>query len=294
MDNETIYTRFSDLENELKKAGSKHIKLQDSHHKDIVPFNPAKSKPAPKIAEIKRKLQNLPAGIYCIIAQDRFGKNVHQDNFYFGKGKYSPVIPQQQPLNENNNNNNSNNLLSLESAVENIRTSADLKAENLFLKKENEELKKRVATLEQENQHLSEVNEELSSEEEGVSEQNSPFAGLGEFFKELSPIIPSLADKYFEHKKQDTDYKKAKLLLDNGYDIPGMSRTRPVKNGNGQQKKQMPQPGTPEWEQYVDEVLNLDEEAFDKHLALIEQKFPHLYPALCESVYEEEEEEEQN
>lgn len=290
MAKKTIYKKFPEIETQLK--GSKHAKLQDIHGADIVPFNPPKKPIAPKIAEIKRKLQALPDGIYCVVAQDRFGKNVHQSKFYFGKGRYEegmsePGVQFTPPAPAS-----SDHLLTLDNAVSNIREAAELKAKNSVLETENARLKQeldqmttRCRNLEAEAQTLRDANEELSSDEEDVP---NVFSGLSEFFKEISPMIPGIADRYFDLKKQQEETQRAKLLLENGYDLPGRQ-----KKLNGK-KQQMPRPGTVEWDQYVEEVRQLDDDQFTQHLALIEEKFPSIYPHLYEEVMEEVEEEEDN
>lgn len=294
MDNQKIYTKFSEVEAAIKAAGNKHVKLQDKAGKDIVPFNPAKTTPTSKITQIKTKLASLPAGIYCIVGQDRFGKNVHQDFYYFGKGKFSNDLSE-APAHRNNNtpapaNNNSDHLLSLDSAVTNIREAADLKAENIYLKKRNEELEKRVKDLEAENETLEAANEALNDESE-LEEEKSPFGGLSEFFKEISPMIPGITERYFGLQEKQIQFKQAELLVKNGYDLPGVKRSA----GKSQQAKptRMPEPGTAEWDDYIEEVMELSDEDFENHLELIRVKFPHLYQPLCDAVYTEAEEEEE-
>lgn len=288
-----IYKKFSEIESQLN--GSKHAKLQDIHHADIVPFNQPKKPVKPKIAEIKRKLQTLPDGIYCVVAQDRFGKNVHQDRFYFGKGKYESGMSEPTQQFTPNPNPGNDHLLSLDSAVTNIKEAAELKAkcgvleaECTRLKEEVSELKRKCSGLESEAQTLRDANEELS---QGEEEAPDAFNGLAKLFEPFAPMLPGLADRYFDLKKQQNETTRAKLLLENGYELPGAVKKNNSAPG-GKKKSGMPQPGTPEWEQYVEEVKALDDEQFAKHLQLIEEKFPSLYPYLYEDVMDEGEEEE--
>lgn len=295
-----IYKKFSEIETLLKN--SKHAKLQDVNHKDIVPFNQPKKPIKPKVLEIKKKLEQLPDGIYCVVAQDRFGAGVHQDRYYFGKGRYENVELEEDDIppsrsRRNNSSGGGEHLLSLDNAVDNIREASELKADNRMLTKENtklteevDSLKKKLKEQEELVKTLQDANAELSEQVDEEPEQNI-LSGLAPFLSELVPVIPSLADRWFNLKEKENDTRRAELLVKNGYDLPGMKKKV---NGHAPAKKRaMPQPGTAEWEQYVEEVKELDDDKFNEHLALIEEKFPSLYPYLYADVMDEEGEEEE-
>lgn len=284
-----IYKKFSEVENELKRLGCKHVKLQNLEHQDIIAFNQPKKPVAPKIAEIKRKISVLPDGVYCIICQDRFGKNVHATNIYFGKGEYDNSISEE--VKTHREETPSENLLSMDKAMEYVKENSELKAENTILKKQVEDLTRDLSEAEAEIVSLEQANEAILNEEPA----HNPFSGLSEFMKELSPMIPGLADRWFESQKDNNDYKKAKLLLEHGYELPGAVKKANGAAGNGTTKtlNRVARPGTKQWPEYCQAVLDLSERDFQKHMALVKKQYPEIYEPLCAAVYEESGEEEE-
>lgn len=288
-----IYKKFTEIETELKRLGCKHVKLQNLEHQDIVPFNPAKKPIAPKILEIKKKLSVLPEGVYCIVCQDRFGKNVHATNFYFGKGSYDGNLSEEIETHKTRSS-ESENVLSYDQALKMATENAELKADVKRLEAEVLSLNSDIAELETENTALAMANEALALEEPTPV---NPFAGLAEFAKELSPMFPGIADNWFALKNKEAEYKQAKLLMENGYEIPGLTKSNngasTSKNGSAKALDRVARPGTKQWPEYVNAVLNLSEANFDKHLKLVEKQYPDIYSKLCDEVYTEEEEDEE-
>jgi len=289
-DHEKIYNKFSEIESELKKIGAKHARLVSGDHQEIiVGYNKPKKPISPKVAEIKRKLAVLKPGVYCVQATDRFGKNVHSETFYIGVGNYKNKIPVPVKIEEQGKEKEPN-LLSLEYAIDNIRSAAELRAECKSLIQDKARLEGELTAVRAQLRNLEDANRDLSNQLDEEPE-GELFGGLGEFFKGFSPHLPAIADRYFALQEKRIQLDQAKVLAEHGYELPGVKK-KAVSN-NQQRGMDIPEPGSEQWEEYVAYVSGLPDKDFFGHLGALQKQFPHVYAALYPEVMEEGEEEEE-
>jgi len=286
----TIY-RLPQIKKIIEEQKYKFCSLFDLNGNTLVTYNSIKGgnkNLQTKLQEIETRAKRLTPGVYVLVCKGVYGSNTIGDKFYLGIGDFDPTIlntapsfpESKKPLNEpeNKKTKDTQHLLSIESAMDNLKELADLRAENARLTAENERL-----------------NEELDELEQAEPLTESSTSGLQETIKSIIPMLDPLADKYFSLEEKKLNFNQTKFLHENGYEIPGLKKTNAATKPNGHvnrsnNKKEVPQPGAEGWDDYINTLLQLEEEPFNEHLAQLEQNAPDIYDAVCAEVFEEGEE----
>jgi hypothetical protein len=287
MQDKKIY-KFPEIEEIIAEQKYKYCRLTDLAGEVLVPYNSIKKPLKGKLEEIKTRIKRLPPGVYCIMCNVTYGTHAKADKYYLGIGKYDPtalndapvLIEKKETLRERNTS--PDKLLSIEQALDNMRELAELKAENARLKAENENLKAEILQLEEDYE---------DGEEDSLGETTN---GLASMFKDLLPVVEPLADRYFKLEEQKLNFQQAKFLSQNGYELPNFKKkngaTQQV-NGAPKKEKQLPEAGTPEFENFIAELCNLSDSDFENAMKQLEENTPQeYYSAICERVYDESEE----
>lgn len=290
----TIYT-FDEVRDIIKEQKYNFCSLFDLEGNSVVAYNSIRGqqKSLPKkLEEIERRLTRIPDGVYYVMCKEVYGKYARGEKMYIGVGKYDASVLNSQPDNTNKKLSEdkpimrSEKLLSIETAMENMRELSDVKAENARLTEENRQLKAIIAEMEE---------EEPEEEESSLKETTN---GLADMFKNLMPIIEPLAQKHYALKEQALNMQKVKFLHENGYEIPGIRKAsgnpRPKREERpSNEPKEIPRPGATGWAEYIHAVVRMDEDTFNQHMKQLEEHDTELYEAVCKEVYNEEEEEEE-
>jgi hypothetical protein len=290
------YTKWENFERDFKNQNLKFAKLQDQSGADLVSFNSPmlkhKTTLTAKLSEIKKKISALEDGLYIILGQHRFGKNISPVKFYFSKN-FSGTIEEKEP--EEKKQSSTDKLLSVDAAMTNVKEAATLKAENLFLKRENEDLKKRIDLAEgkisDQEQKISELEESLEETEGAEVTPSNPFSGLGDMFKEMVPVLSPIADRYFDLRDKELQMKQAKFLHDGGYDIPGFKKAN-GKPATKQKMKEIPQPGAEGWDEFISYMEGLNEKDFNEAMERL-KPYPNILEAAEAELMEDEPEEQE-
>lgn len=288
-----VYT-WAQIKDLIKDQDYKHIKLSTLDGEKLVSYNAINLKQKgleAKLKEIEKRMKLLEDGIYVVTCQTKYGNTSPQVSHYLGIGAYDKsVIDKTPPANLRENfqqqqPTKTEKLLSVDSALDNVRTIADLQAKVA-------RLEDKITRLEEENAELEAELDEMESG--GMSEgDNNPFKGV------LEGLLP-VADRYFDMEERKQKFKEGKFLHDAGYEIPGLKRG--ARNGTPSRRevskrKEIPEPGAPGWQEYIDSLDALADKEFNLHLSQLRENAPEIYDAVCEEFQleevETEEEEEQ-
>ena len=287
----TIY-RLPEIKKIIAEQKYKFCSLFDMDGNTLCTYNSIKKGvPAPKslqnkLEEIETRCKRLAPGVYVLVCKAVYGSNSIGDKFYLGVGQFDPTILNDAPtfretkktMAEPETKKEKMNLLSVEKAMDHLEEIANLKAENASLRAENKRLQDELDSIE---------------EDQGMDEGESK-NDLAAMFKDLIPTISPLADKYFELQEKKMGLEQAKFLHESGYIIPGAKRSTQT-NGSqvkmqNKSHKEIPQPGAEGWEEFINYLLNLDENNFETVMQQLEANQPEIYEAACAEVYEEGEE----
>ena len=267
---------------ELIGNGYKSFTLLDSDGNKIIPYNKPEVTPLAKSKEILTRFKTLPEGNYQLIAQYSFSRTTKPDLFYLTKGN-APVTmsePMPMPMKPTKKEKEVENVMSIETALSNIKENAVLTAENAVLKEKVKQLEIRVSELES----------ELESEPE-MSEGEQQPDKVGHWLNTIMPVLSPLADQYFQTKNRQLDIEQQKLVQK--YQAP--ARPQIVRKS----KKTMQQSNYPdinnetEVNQYMDYLEQLSDPDFEQVLFAMSQEHPQLYDMVCAEFFPEDEPEEQ-
>lgn len=272
MGNESVLTDLNKVEKKILSLGCKFLRLQTLDGSPVVSFNMVGKPWKPKFTEIVRRMPTLPDGIYNFQCQDNISKGAFSHSVLYGKGKFEP-LSENPPVKQLAEIRSESPLLSVESAMENVKASANALAENSFLKQENERLKKDLADC---NTKL----EALKYLEEEEEETEEPSAGLS-WLKETVPALLPLADRFFEMEEKKLALQEKKFLHEKGYEIPGVQKRK--------ETNALPPIGSPDFARLVEEITNLPDEKFDFVMKQLQTQSPAHYNAILPLVWEEEE-----
>lgn len=272
--------KFPEIEQIIDEQKYKYCSLENYSGETLIPWNSIKAPLKKRIEEIRTRIKRLPAGIYAVNCKTVYGTHAKGDRYYFtiGKVRAEDLQESKSPIVTERVIEKSSDKLSVEKALENFETIAELKSENARLRAKVEQLEREI--------------EELETElEDPENLQDSEPNGLEKMFKELIPVIDPIATKYFELEEKKLNFNQAKFLSENGYEIPGMKK----RNGSPRQSPQVnktreiPQPGAEGWNEYIDYLLELDEQTFITHLEQVREADPALCEAIENEVYQEDE-----
>lgn len=290
-----IYT-WDGIKALIKDQDYKHVKLSSLDGEKLVSYNSINKKAqglADKLKEIEKRLKVLGDGIYIVTCQTKYGNTSPQVSHYLGIGNYDPSeIQGNKKLSENNppqppqppaRRNKSDELLTVDTALDNVQQIARLEA---TVERQKEE----IARLKAENSEL-----EAELDEMEAMGEDSPGSGV---FEGLFPV----AEKFLELEERKQKFKETKFLRDAGYEIPGLrslrrSQSNGSRNGrrNGRRngnapRKQIPEPGTREWERYLQHLEGLSDQDFQAHINQLRDHAPDIYEEVKQDLEFEEEE----
>jgi len=279
--------KFPEIEEIIREQGYKFVCVYNSADEVVIPYNSIKNNGLKKkIDEIRTRIKRLPPGLYSLNAKTVYNSNAKGDRYYFAVGKVRPEDLAENPgskVVERIIEKSSSDKLSIDNALENYKEIATLRSENARLKMEVEKLKDEISDLE----------DELDNPETMGDPTES---GLGKLFKESIPIFETLTEKYFNMEEKKLNFSQVKLLADNGYEIPGAKKIKQQQQpqpNQQQQQKEIPRPGSPDWNEYISYLLELDEETFNAHLLQVRENDLELYHAIEREVFTEDEPEEE-
>lgn len=300
MDNK-IYN-WKELKALISSQGYKHVRLTDLNGKKLVNYNAINKKAkglADKLREIETRMKVLQPGIYILDAQTMYGNTSPAMSHYLGVGNYDPreldgntrqPVQQQQPISEREpRRNRTEHAVSFDTALDNVKTIAQLEAKVARLEDQIEAQKTTIRELEAE-----------LDDPETMSDESEEIPGW------LAGFMP-VAEKLIDLSERKQRFNETKLLLDQGYDLTdifgkksrGSDRGRSSRSerrsarANG---KEIPRPGTRNWNRFVEHIDGLPDEEFETALNQLEENDPDVYEALCEELdvtYEEAEEQEE-
>jgi hypothetical protein len=287
MKNKKTVRTFKESEKLILSQNWKHVCLTDLDGGVLVPNNPHKKPIEPKLREIEKRLETLTDGVYCVECRNSFGKKLKPENFYVGVGNYNETelaehkpAPQTVVIKEAESNKDKN-ILSVEQALANIR---EIEA----LKSQVKELQALCANYKAE---IAELNQELNeSSQTGLADVAN---NIGGWLKDVFPQIVPILDKHFELREKEMSAKQVRFLLSNGYEVPGIKRINGQQNviqngnGNGQHKKEIPAPGSPDWLQFCSWVSSLPDKDFENFMQKMETERPEIFAELEKIVYED-------
>lgn len=251
----------------------KFCTLLNSAHQTIVPFNrPGGNKNATKIkiAEIRKRFTALPDGMYYIRCQNSFSNSIQGDMYPIVKGNPSLDESIQQP-----NNGPSHNIIMPQQRSDKVLSYS----EALILIQDNATLKAQVSNQSAEIVRLlgeiTKVQTQMSEEPEQPMWQ--------EWVDNTLPSIMPVVDRYMAMEER-------KLLIKE-------NEQRYKYNGGRQQEKRItqqeelnvPEPGTPEFESFMDWIEGLEDEQYNSVMIYLSQKNPAVYE-LAYNEFEGEEE----
>jgi hypothetical protein len=290
--------KFDDaLIKKLKENGVKFIDLQNTAGEKVVPRNQNVKQLNTKITEVKTRLRSLPDGVYILGAYYNANPTILGDKYYIGKGKYQQTllaenVPEVLPpaKRARATENESVNVLSFDQALKNIQKIATLEARIEILEKENAELKDKNLKLLEE---LREAEEESGSGS-GLAE------GVKEIFGQFGPMLPTLADQYFQLENRKLNLQEAKTfayMQERGINLPGAKNGAPKPQAKPrvitkQNERQLPDVNDANaLNDYCDYLETLDEEKFNTELDYVQQADPTLYAVLEQVFFGDEENE---
>ena len=268
---------------ELIGNGYKSFTLLDSDGNKIIPYNKPEVTPLAKAKEILTRFKTLPDGNYQLIAQYSFSRTTKPDLFYLTKGN-APVTmsePMPMPMKPTKKEKEVENVMSIETALSNIKENAVLTAENAVLKEKVKQLEIRVAELES----------ELESEPE-MSEGEQQPDKVGHWINTIMPVLSPLADQYFQTKNRQLDIEQQKLVQK--YQAP-TARPKIVRYPKNENELGMYPNINNESEvnSYFDYLETLSDEQFQRVMEQMSADVPQLYEMVCDEFFPEDESEEQ-
>jgi hypothetical protein len=273
---EQTYT-LKQIEDTIREQGFKYVCLKNQTGVTIVPFNrPVDKKVSAlkKMEEIKKRFKALPDGIYFVIAKNSLHTSIEGDSFPVAKGNVSlserPQM-QQQPVYTGD----PNKVVTYQEA--------------LAMAKEGQDWQRKYETqLALYNQLQGQYNElkEQLEESEDLEEENP----VGSWAKDILPSLLPVLDRHMTMQERKLKMKEAATFADlaeRGI-IPGGKQAR--QNGNG---RQIPKPGTPQFDQYLDQVSELADDKFEKEMLYLYNHHPEAYEIAYNELVEQEGEEEE-
>lgn len=263
---------LAQVKKNIKDQGYSYCCLVNDSGKVIVPYNKASDTKGAlgKFAEIEKRFNVLEDGVYYIECKNSFNKKITPDSYPVCKGAATldearvPASPSVQPVLTDNGK-----VMSYQDALKLTSENASLKAELTAVRKELSELEK----------DYSELEADFEEDDKGVLAETVP--PVQNWLQTTMPTLIPLADKLFEtwNRKLDLEEKR----MSNG----GGRKPAPAQTGNG---KQVAQPGTPEFEIYLDQLEALDDTAFRTECEYLAKFHPGVYVHVYEAFKEEEEE----
>jgi len=256
---------YKEIENEIltahKIAGINFVWLVDNENEIIIPRNQRKEGYQDKIKEIKKRLPFLSPGTYFLnglTSQNTKKVKPLQFTLTIGQTGISETAPVRVTQTE------TVNVLSYSEALK--------RAEEIsVLKIENENLKKQIKELEEANDELAEELEEIKGKQKETETPTLLSQGK-DFLNQILPIVSPLADEYFRLQNRKLD------ILSQNKPAPVTPRAR-VNSRTSPDLVFRPHPEqNPElWEQYLQELDNLNDEQFNNELEFLQNNYPLQY-----------------
>ena len=257
-------TKPQDLAGIISAMDYKHVSLKDSTGKVLVPYNPLKEPIGERLKKVLKRLQNGAPGLYIVSFRNNYGKKFPEFDYQIQTGETLSAAPQpviiQHPA----------------AASEPVRGWNDALSD-----------KQRIAQLEAENARLLEkIALAEAEEEEEEEEEETPMQEPASFGKSLAEILPQflpVLDQYFQEKAKDREIEllKIKAMLNQRPAQPLILRK--------QRFSQIPEPGTPEFEEYINYLHSLPDETLEKEINRAAKLRPELTDLINSLIFEDEE-----
>lgn len=280
----------------IREQGYKHVALCDLHGKKVCSYN-AISKGdkglREKLAEIDTRMRVLSPGIYVLNCKTKYGNTSPEIPHYIGVGNYDAnelsegntptILHSGTPRSKNRAS--SENLTSVDTALEHVKTIAELEAENT-------RLRDKITQLEADKRELeAELDEVATMDEDGASNWFQPIA------EGLFPVV----DRYLDIREREGRREEVKTLLKAGYDLDDIfggkiggrassrrSRSRSERTNTRRGRRQVPRPGEEGWDEFVDHVSELPDDEFETLVNQLRENDEEIYEALREEIEWEE------
>jgi len=268
------------VEKTIREQGYKYCCLVNAQHQPVVPFNrPSSDKNAAlkKIAEIRKRLNALPDGMYYVMCKNSFtAGHPPGDMFPIAKGNVTeqPAHSLSQPnihLHHPSANGDGNKVMTYQEALLITTENATLKAEVAFLKGENVRLSAELSVMEG----------QLSEEPETADWQK--------WADNTLPSILPIVDRYFALEEKKLDLKKSELSLKQN----GRQHKKIPAQQQEQEHMDIPEPNTEEFEKFLDWVEGLEDKQYMSVMLYLNKFRPEIYEIVYNEFETEEEEEEE-
>jgi len=256
---------YKEIENEIltahKIAGINFVWLVDNENEIIISRNQRKEGYQDKIKEIKKRLPFLSPGTYFLnglTSQNTKKVKPLQFTLTIGQTGISETAPVRVTQTE------TVNVLSYSEALK--------RAEEIsILKIENENLKKQIKELEEANDELAEELEEIKGKQK-ENETPTLLSQGKDFLNQILPIVSPLADEYFRLQNRKLD------ILSQNKPAPVTPRNRVnSRTSTDPQFRPHPEQNPELWEQYLQELDNLNDEQFNNELEFLQNNYPLQY-----------------
>jgi len=270
------------IEDVVAEQGYKYCSLTDQDNNVIVPYNNATQKKITalkKIEEMKKRFKALPDGVYYVNCKNGFNPKIKGDTYCILKGNVTMQERQPQSI-LTPHSGDPNKVLSYQEALILAQKAMEWEQKYIGLKSQFDMLQGQYKKLDEEYQ-------DLCTEEPGEMGESGK-----NFFQWADNTVPTLLpilDRYMalnERKQQLAEFRAVNRIDRTGAPM------QPTRNGQNKGKP-FPQPGTDEFEDYLNKLSEADEKTFEQQMMYMYKHHPEAYQIAYEELVEQEEEQEQ-
>ena len=269
------------IQKNIKDQSYKYVCLVTDNGKVIVPYNKASDTKGAlgKFAEIRKRFNVLEDGVYYVECKNSFNLKITPDSYPVLKGNATleesrPAAPAREaaPLSDGK-------VMSYQEALKLTQENARLTSELTAAKKELSELEKDYDELEADYNEL---------EKKPTMGEQAPGAVQNWVQTTIPQLIP-ITDRFFELQERKLALEEKKIQM--GIIEPKKGLKPSNGNGNG---RSIPQPGTQEFEQYMDQLEKLSDEHFVKECEYLAKHHPKVYETVYAEFNDPDEQEEED
>lgn len=252
---------IQEIRKRFNKEKPKFICLKNDKGQTVVARNNPKINAEKRMKEMEQFFENesTPDGLYYFISKNSLQATSPEMETPVAKGTVPSEVP---ALRER--------VIVQTTPTENVWTAK----EAVLHLTENERLKLQLEAKEKE---LQEIKRKQLQENDDLydDDDEEPGADIASIFSGLKEILPTLADRWFDDRKEARALKARQLDLYERTHLNGATQQ--------QDEEDAPEPAeTPEYVAYWDELVqDNDQEAIDEELDLLEKEFPELYQKVC-------------
>lgn len=258
--------------NTVKDQGYRYCSLLNSAHQTVVTFNRPSDKKGVqnKIEEIRKRLTALPDGTYYVKCQNSFASNVQGDLYPIIKGEPGMGEAPQSPAFN----------IHMPPQQRNVADPTKVMSytEALVLSTDNATMKAKISMLEAE---IVRLQAELTSSKTQLSENEAP--NWQTWADNTLPTLMPIVDRWMGIKETELKLKANEQRKVNGN---GQHQSKKIPQ---QQQIQIPDPSTPEFEQFLDWMEKLPDEQYHSVMLYLNEQRPDIYE-ICYNEFEGEDE----